>query len=189
MKKTIILLTALLFALAAIALPVVADDEKKQAKKDEQRAELDAMAKEALGELFAAKADTKALYDKAAGYAVFDNMKVAFVVSGGGGQGVAVGKNGARTYMKMGTGGIGLGIGGQKYQMIFLFETAEKFDRFVDIGWQGDAGAQAAAGTAETEGRMNFHDGMAIFQMTEKGLIASADVSGTKYWKNDKLND
>ena len=28
----------------------------------------------------------------------------------------------------------------------------------------------------------------AIDQMTEKGLMANADVAGTKYWKNDKLN-
>jgi hypothetical protein len=29
---------------------------------------------------------------------------------------------------------------------------------------------------------------MAIYQITEKGLMAHADIAGTKYWKNDKLN-
>jgi hypothetical protein len=29
---------------------------------------------------------------------------------------------------------------------------------------------------------------MAVFVRTKKGLMASADVSGTKYWKSD-LND
>jgi hypothetical protein len=30
-------------------------------------------------------------------------------------------------------------------------------------------------------------DGVAFFQLTDKGLMASADVAGTKYWKNDDL--
>jgi hypothetical protein len=29
---------------------------------------------------------------------------------------------------------------------------------------------------------------VAIFQLTHKGLMAQADVSGTKYWKHKKLN-
>jgi hypothetical protein len=29
---------------------------------------------------------------------------------------------------------------------------------------------------------------MAIYQITDKGLMALADIAGTKYWKNKKLN-
>jgi hypothetical protein len=31
-------------------------------------------------------------------------------------------------------------------------------------------------------------NGVAYYQLTDKGLMASADISGTKYWKNDDLN-
>ncbi len=31
--------------------------------------------------------------------------------------------------------------------------------------------------------------GLAIDQMTDEGLMASADISGTKYWKHDELHE
>lgn len=174
-------------ALAVLASPALAAD--KQAKRAEKRAEIDAMAKQALQELFAKSANAKQLYDNAVGYAVFDNLKIAIGISGGGGSGVAVSKAGERVYMKMGTGGVGLGLGGQKYQLIFLFETEKAFRGFVDKGWQADTSAQAAAADKGANVGATFRDGVAFYQITEKGLIASADISGTKYWKNDKLNE
>jgi len=131
----------------------------------------------------------KELFDKSYGWAAFDNTKVAFGISGGGGNGMAVNKmTGEKTYMKMGTGGIGLGIGVQSYQVFFLFENETTFNNFVNKGWQADASAQAAAGKAAAGAQTGFVNGVAIYQITDKGLIASADVSGTKYSKNDKLN-
>ena len=131
----------------------------------------------------------KELYEKAIGYAVFNNTKAALGVSGGGGSGVAVDKaSGTRTYMKMGTAGVGFGVGVKKYQVIMLFENKKVFRNFVEKGWQADTQAGAAAGTKGASVETTFHDGMAVFVQTKKGLMASADVSGTKYWKSD-LND
>ena len=96
--------------------------------------------------------------------------------------------SGERTYMKMGTGGVGLGLGGQKYQLIVMLETKEVFDRFVDKGWQADAQGQAVGGKEGASASSSFHDGVAIFQVTDKGLMASVDVTGTKFWKHKKLN-
>jgi len=175
----ICMITLIMAAGAALA------DEEKDAEK---RAEIDAMAADTLKELFAANAGAKDLYAKAYGHAVFDNLKIAIGISGGGGSGVAVAKAGERTYMKMGTGGIGFGLGGQKYQVIFLFQTEDAFRSFVDKGWQADASAQAAAGEAGTGAVATFKNGVAFYQMTEEGLMASADITGTKYWKNDDLN-
>ena len=129
------------------------------------------------------------LIENRIGYAIFDNTKAALGVSGGGGSGVAVDKTSeARTYMKMGTAGVGFGIGVKKYQVIMLFENEKVFSNFVDKGWQADTQAGAAAGTKGAAVESTFHDGMAVFVRTKKGLMASADVSGTKYWKSD-LND
>lgn len=178
----------LLLACAVPALAEGKDDNKGAEKKADRRSEIDGMAQDALAKLFSESASAKTLYDKAAGYAVFDNLKIALGVSGGGGSGVAVSTSGERTYMKMGTGGVGLGLGGQKYQVVFLFESEEAFRNFVDKGWQADASAQAAAGTEGANAPATFRNGVAVFQMTEKGLMASADITGTKYWKNKKLN-
>ena len=42
--------------------------------------------------------------------------------------------------------------------------------------------------TTGAEAKTDFSNGMAIYQITDKGLMAFADIAGTKYWKNKKLN-
>ena len=187
MKRALLVL----LVLALVAPGALAEDKKdeKATKQDAKRQDIDQMAKETLEELLGDSEGAKELYGKAFGYAVFSNYKFQFILAGGGGQGVAVDKgSGTRTYMKMGTGGIGLGIGGKKYSLIFLFENEASFRSFVDKGWQADTQAGAAAGTAAADVESTFKEGVAYYQLTESGLIASVDISGTKYWKNDKLN-
>jgi len=194
MKKSVYYATVVLTAIALLvpASAIFAEEDEgdwKDMKQESKRMKLDETADEALQALFAAHPKAKDLYDKSYGWAVFDNLKVAIGISGGGGNGVAKAKEtGQKTYMKMGTGGIGLGLGANKYQVIFLFQDSETFDNFVNKGWQADAGATASAGKSAADVKTNFVNGLAIYQMTEKGLMANADIAGTKYWKNDKLN-
>jgi lipid-binding SYLF domain-containing protein len=158
-------------------------------KAQDKRLAIDTMAEQTLDKLFAEYTGASAIYDKAFGYAVFDSIKIAIGISGGGGVGVAVDKpSGKRTYMKMGTAGIGLGLGGKSFQIVLMFETDKAFRNFVEHGWQAEATAGAAAGTAGKDVDSSFIHGVAIFQLTNKGLIAQADVSGTKFWKTKKLN-
>jgi len=179
---------AIAVVLSLVILSGSAIAEEKKDKNAEKRAEIDAMAKKALDTVLAKSENAKQLHAKAAGYAVFNNVKVAIGISGGGGSGVAVSKSGQRTYMKMGTAGIGLGLGGQKYQVVFFFETDAALKSFVEKGWKAEGSAQAAAGNKGADAGASFSNGMALYQLTDAGLMASADVSGTKYWKYDKLN-
>ena len=174
-------------ALLLTAVPLVlAEGEDKQTKK---RGKIDERSSAILDEVLGESAKAKELYGNAIGYAIFDSTKAALGVSGGGGSGIAVDKgSGTRTYMKMGTAGVGFGIGVKTYQVVMLFENEKVFRNFVDTGWQADTQAGAAAGTKGVAAETTFHDGMAVFVRTKKGLMASADVSGTKYWKSD-LNE
>jgi len=191
MRKTAIYLVALL-TIAALALPatsVFAEEDWKSMKQESKAMKIKESAKESLNELFADNPKAKELYKRSYGWAAFANLKIAFGFSGGGGNGVAVVKEtGEKTFMQMGTAGIGVGLGINKYDVIFLFQDSQTFDNFVNKGWQADAGATAAAGKAAADVATNFTNGMAIYQITEKGLMAFADIAGTKYWKNDKLN-
>jgi len=129
------------------------------------------------------------MFDKAAGYAVFKVTKAGLGASGAGGGGVAVNKKtGAKTYMRMGSAGVGLTIGVSRYDIVILFETPEKFAAFTKGGWDSSATAQAAAGTKGAEVSSTFFDGVAYYQIGRRGLMASADVSGTKFWVADELN-
>jgi lipid-binding SYLF domain-containing protein len=169
------------------------DTEHKATDKEKLAAErqrIRTMADSTMKELLASSEQAKKLHNAAYGYAVFSVVKVAVGLTGGGGEGVAIAKRNMDDpiYMEMATGGIGVGLGGQKYRTIFLFETQKAFDEFVFDGWEGDAEANAAAGTAGANAASSFTNGVVIYQITDKGLLANADVSGTKYWIDEELN-
>ena len=165
------------------------DDDWKSLKNESKRLKINEMADAALETVMNGNWKAEELFETAYGWAAFDNLKIAFILSGGGGNGMAIRKeSGERIYMKMGTAGIGLGIGGQSYQVIFFFQDERTFHNFVEKGWKADASAQAAAGKDGANATTGFVNGVAVWQITDKGLMASADISGTKYWKNKKLN-
>jgi len=179
---------------AAPAQPAAAQQETKKAEHKEEsvaehKAKLDEIARNTLDKLFAASPDARALFERSYGYAVFDNSKLSLGLSGAGGSGVAAPKTGGqKIYMKMGSAGVGLGVGYQEYQVVFLFENEETFNRFVNEGWSADASATAVGGKKGASAAGAFNNGIALFKLNEKGLAATADVSGTKYWKDKKLN-
>lgn len=180
MQRSIVLAAAL-FLSVGFGLAQAEDADKR-------RAEIDSNAQATLDELSKAQSSVKSLYDKAAGYAVFSATKAGFIVSGGSGTGVAVNKStGQRTYMRMGMGGIGLGIGAQRYSVVILFEDAARLNKFAAGGWDSSATAEAAAGQEGVAVRSSFINGIAFFQLTDKGLMAHADVTGTRFWVIDDL--
>jgi lipid-binding SYLF domain-containing protein len=193
MRKSIHLVVAPAAALLALALAsssVEAQEDWKSLKREAKRLKIDETAKETLDVLLAKSPKAEMLLHHAYGWAVFDNLKLALGFSGGGGNGVAVIKDtGERIYMQMGTAGIGLGLGVNSYQVVFLFQDEQTFRTFVDNGWQADATASAVAGEAGAEAKTDFTNGLAIYQLTDKGLMLYADIAGTKYWKNEKLNE
>src|SRR5690606_33614878 len=104
-------------------------------------------------------------------------------------------KTGKDTYMKMAGAGVGVGMGVKDYRVVIIFTDANVMRRFVESGWdfggQADAGAKvndqgAAAGGAATVGSVA---GMEIYQFTKHGVALQATVQGTKYWRDDKLNN
>lgn len=191
MIKTVPVIAAI--AAIALILPTAsslsAEENWKSLKRESKRMKIDETAQEALDGLFKTSPKAENLYEISYGWAVFDNLKLAFGFSGGGGNGVAkIRESGEKTYMKMGTAGIGIGLGVNTYQVVFLFQDSRTFQNFVDNGWQADATASAVAGQTGAEAKTDFSNGMAIYQITDKGLMAFADIAGTKYWKNKKLN-
>ena len=155
----------------------------------EARKAIDKNAAEALDRLFKLDRKAKALYDISYGYAVFDASKTSFLITLGKGSGVAVSiPDKKRTYMRMVTGGANVGAGVQFTQNIFLFETKESFERFVDKGWEAGTAANANFGRDSADAQVRFVNGMALFQLAETGINLSADITGTKYWKDSALN-
>ncbi len=165
------------------------------ATPDEQRSTIQSQRSSTLNELYAARPEAQGKVYSAAGYGFFSNVNVnVILLSSENGYGVvhdnATGKD---TYMKMGGGGIGLGMGVKDYRAIMVFNDAAMMHTFVDSGW--DFGAQAdASAKSEKEGGVSAgaaatrSGGLEVYQFTKNGIALQATVQGTKYWRDDKLN-
>lgn len=164
------------------------------ASVDEQRNEIRKMRKETLAQLYKVHPAAKASIQKAAGYAVFSNVGVNLIFfSAAGGSGVAHdNRSGKDIYMKMISGGIGLGLGVKDFRGVFVFANHDAFRQFVESGWEASAQADAAAKSGEkggaAAGAITVAPGVDLYQLTENGLALQATIQGTKYYQDDDLN-
>jgi lipid-binding SYLF domain-containing protein len=181
-----VLTVILLFSVLGLSLhEAPAQDDAKAAKT---RGEIDGRAEKALAEFLTLRGG-QALFDRAKGYAVFRVTKGGLGASGAGGRGVAIDKStGKRVYMGVGSAGVGFTFGVSRYDIVILFETTDKIAAFTTGGWDSSATAQAAAGSKGAEIGSTFFNGVAYYQLARKGLMASADVSGTRFFVLDDLN-
>lgn len=156
---------------------------------EQTRQKIDSMEKQTLKRLFSEVSGAKALFEKSYGYAVFDTRKFSFLITTGFGAGVAVDNaSSKRTYMKMGTGGVNVGMGGEFYQVVFLFQDKSTFNEFLHNGYDAGSEAVATAGSESESLGVSFVNGVAVYKLTEVGLKLTLDLTGTKYWIDDELN-
>jgi lipid-binding SYLF domain-containing protein len=160
----------------------------------EQRAEIQKMRATTLQRLYKVHPAARADVQKAAGYAVFSNVGINLIfLSAAGGSGVAHdNRSGKDVYMKMVSGGFGIGLGVKDFRGVFVFSTTEKINQFTNSGWEASAQADAAAKAgdkgAAAAGAITVAPGVNLYQLTENGLALQATIQGTKYFKNDDLN-
>ena len=160
----------------------------------ERRAEINKRRSETLAKLYQVHPAAKGKIGAAYGYAVFTNLGVNLVImSVAGGSGVAHNnKTGRDVYMKMLSGGVGLGLGIKDFRGIFVFKTQKAFNDFVEDGWEAGGHADAVAKSGKDggaiEGAISVAPGTELYQLTENGLALEATIQGTKYFKDDGLN-
>ena len=152
------------------------------------------MRSETLAKLYQLEPYAKTRIGKAEGYAVFSNVGVNLILlSAASGYGVVEDKGtGKRTYMKMASGGLGIGLGVKDFRGIFVFTSRDALEQFVNSGWDASAQADAAAKSGDKgaawAGAVDVAPGVKLYQITEHGLTLQATIQGTKYWKADDLN-
>jgi len=173
----------------AFTLPAQAADNKAKQQK-----QIEEVAQKTLQQLYTAQPAAKAAVAHAAGYAVFNNMGVKILFAGSGtGKGIAVNnKTKKETFMKMIQVEAGLGVGVEKFSVVFVFENDKVLNNFINSGWEFGAQASAAAKTTTKGGAMAgaaaVSDGVWMYQLTEAGLAAEITATSTKYYKDGDLN-
>ena len=189
MKRMIVLLMSL------IALCFLTGCGPKGDTPTDKRQLVQTMKQETLTDLYTFHPAAKQSVAKSVGYAVFSNTGInLLLLSTGNGYGVAHDNGtGKEIYMRMFTAGVGIGLGVKDFRGIFIFSTQEAFDTFVEHGWQAGAQADAAAKAGEKGGAadsaIDVAPGVELYQLTKNGLALQATIQGTKYWKDDELNN
>ena len=182
-------------AMALMIMPLSACLSPRGDTPEQKRTAIVNMHDDTLARLYQQRPTARDVIDKSAGYAVFSNVNALYlIVGGGGGYGVAVDQSSRhKTYMKMAQIDLGLGLGVQDVRVVFVFHSARAYMDFVNSGWefgaQADAAAKARDKGAAATGEVSIDAETTIYTMSEAGLMAKVNLAGTKYWKDDKLNN
>ncbi len=183
-------LFASVLTIALLAAGVAGAKDSPEEKKEKSRK----MAAQTLQELYKHQPTAQAAIQKAAGYAVFNNMGTnILLLSTARGAGIAVNsKSKQEIFMKMVSAGAGLGLGVKDYRVIFIFENDKAMANFINSGWSGsaqtDAAAKAGKSGAAYSGAVEVAPGVWVYQITKNGLALQLTLQGTKYYKDDDLN-
>jgi len=187
MKRRAVILAAG-FAAATPVLVLAKDD------KDKERAEVRKAADDALAAVYKVQPAARQAVAKAAGYAAFSNFGMKILVAGSGtGKGVAVNnKTKAVTYMKMAELQAGIGFGVKKFKLLWVFDSPQALDKFVNSGWEIGSQATASAKTgdkgASYQGAVSVSPGVWLYQVTGDSLALELTAKGTKYYQDSDLN-
>ena len=191
-KRSIVMAVAV--AVVCLCFAACASTPMSAAKKEDQQDEARDMAKKTLAQLYAKNPAAQGAVTKAAGYAVFSDFGFKLMFMGGAkGAGIAV-NNATKqeTFMKMAELQPGLGVGADKFRLVFVFENPAAFNSFVTSGWEAGANAMAAARTKTAGGALagavTVSEGVYMYQITEEGAVVGVSITGAKYYKDKDLN-
>lgn len=188
MIMTAAMLTLFLVMFACSTTP------KTQPEKDTARDSIRAMTQQTLVDLYKKEPAAKGAVAGSTGYAVLSDFGFKIMFMGGAhGKGMAVDSaTKQETFMKMTEFQPGLGVGAEKFRLLFIFETPEAYNKFVTSGWEFGADALAAA-KSESEGggvagAVTFREGVKMYQLSETGAIVGVSITGAKYYRDKDLN-
>jgi lipid-binding SYLF domain-containing protein len=184
-----ILLSAVLLAAPVTSYALFGKDDPDKERKEVQEAR-----SKALERLYSEKPSTRQELKGAKGYAVFSSFGMnLFLISTERGDGVLrINSSGKDVYMKMFSGGGGIGMGVKDFNAVFVFHTQKAMDDFRSGGWdfagKADAGAESGDKGMGAEAAATVIPGTTIYQLTDAGIALQATLQGTKFWENEDLN-
>ena len=156
----------------------------------QQETAIDQGVETTLSTLYTSVPGSRELARKATGILVFPKVYAAGLVVGGEhGRGALV--VGGRTLGYYQTTGVSLGLqaGAESRGLVFMFMTQDALDRFrAGNGWTAGVDASVAVLRAGANGALDAGDGAAavnVFALTNAGLMAAANVEGTKVSRLD----
>ena len=193
-KKAIRLMVVSSMVVMFLGLVACSTTPISKSDKEQQQDSVRDMANKTMAQLYTKHPATKDVIAKAAGYAVFSDFGFkVWTLGGARGKGVAVNNSTKQeTFMEMLEFQPGMGLGAMKFRVVFIFDTPDAFNSFVNSGWEVGANDMAAA-KSRTEGgalagAVTASKGVKMYQLDEEGLIVGVSLTAAKYYKDKELN-
>jgi lipid-binding SYLF domain-containing protein len=193
-KKAVRLLVASAMVVIFLGLVACSTTPISKSDKEQQQDSVRDMAGKTLAQLYAKHPAARDAATKSEGYAVFSDFGFkVWTLGGARGKGVAVNNTTKQeTFMEMLEFQPGMGFGASKFRVVFIFETAEAFNTFVNSGWEFGANAMADAKTkaegGALAGAVTVSKGVKMFQLNDEGAIVGVSLTAAKYYKDKELN-
>ncbi len=84
-------------------------------------------------------------------------------------------------YADLSQGNVGVQLGGQNYSEIVCFQNQAALDEFRSGALRFDARASAAAAASGGAAATDYQKGVAVFSMTQGGLMFQAAIGGQNF--------
>ena len=193
-KEAVRLVVAPLMVVMFLWLASCATAPLSKSDKEQQQDSVRDMAKTTLSQFYTKYPAARDAVAKSSGYSVFSDFGFkVWTLGGARGKGVAV-NNATKQdiFMEMLEFQPGMGLGASKFRVVFLFDTPEAFNNFVNSGWEVGVNSMAEAKT-KTEGgalagAVTPYKGVKMYQIDEEGLIVGVSLTAAKYYKDKDLN-
>lgn len=168
--------------LAVLAFYLLAAGCTTVPQRQESKAVLSAEVQEAVARVKERDLGIKQFFDNAYGYAVLPKVfKGAFWIGGAYGKGQVFEKNRMVGYCSMSQATLGFSFGGEFFREIIFFRDKRDLDKFRSGEFTFSAQVSGVALTAGAAAKADYKDGMAVFVMTDKGLMVDASLGGQKF--------
>jgi lipid-binding SYLF domain-containing protein len=153
----------------------------------EARAVQSAEVAEAISAFKAKNPGIEVYFKESVGYAVLPKVfKAGFWVGGAGGTGEVYQADNQIGYCRLSQATLGFSFGGEFFREIIFFQNLRDLDRFRTGEFTFSAQASAVALEAGAGTKADYKDGMAVFVLSDKGLMVDASIGGQKFKYLDK---
>jgi lipid-binding SYLF domain-containing protein len=178
MQRKLIILPAL----AAFTLTALLAGCNISPQKPEAKAVLDAQAAEAIAVMKEKDPSIDRFFRDSYGYAVLPKVFKGGIWAGGAyGKGMVYEKGQMIGYCDMSQATLGFTFGGEYFREIIFFREKPDMDKFRAEEYTFAAQATAVALKSGAAAKADYKDGMAVFAVTDKGLMVDASIGGQKF--------
>ncbi len=151
-------------------------------KKPEGKAVLSSEVDEAIAIMKAKDKGIQKFFDKSYGYAVLPKIfKGAFLAGWAYGRGEVYEQGVMVGYCDMKQASGGLSVGGEFYREIIFFRDKEDLDKFKGDEYTFSAQITGVALVWGAAAKADYKAGMAVFIMTDTGVMVDASLGGQKF--------